>query len=251
MARRLSLAGFYQQAQPVQPYYAPNSYSPFRRSGEEPPEDEPLPARVIDARGNFSPRGPSASRATFSSRMRVGGFAEVTSSDPVELRSRMEAMIGSLENDWLWIKTKIKAREVAWSYILKVDSYVAGFQTIDGALSMKRKSINDVLGGQLTLDKWINGVNALRQEIYSYAEYVNGSASVKANLDRLGQDLLKTASDYGAKAVSVAQTAAKGLAIATPILLVGVGYLLWKVGLPLLHSYLGGRGAYRGYKLSR
>lgn len=175
------------------------------------------------------------------------GFGAVasSSSDPIELKARLTRMVDQLKADWEWIKVKIKAREVAWSYVFKVDSYVAGFQTIDNVIGLKYKSINDVLGGQLSLDKWLTGMDAARAEIISYAEYVKGNASVKANLNQLGVDLKNTASDYAATGYEAAKTVGTALAIATPILLVGAGLLVWKVGLPLLHSYLGGRGSVR------
>ncbi len=170
--------------------------------------------------------------------LRLGAVVSQSSS-PAELRARMQKMVDALWSQWGWIKAKIIAGDVAASYFSAgYSTNTAGLQTIDNAISLKTKSISDVLGGQLTLEKWINGVEVLRTEIDNYARYVNGSASARANLAQLARDLRNTAADYGAAVWEGAKKASAGIAIGTGVLAILAGIVIWKVGVPIAQAWL-------------
>lgn len=178
----------------------------------------------------------------------LGGFGAVASqsSSPAELRARMQTMVDQLRREWLLIKAQI----IAGKYTGTLDSGVSGLKTIDNVIALKEKSMGDVLGGQLTLEKWINGVEVARAEVAAYGKYVANNASVLVNLEHLKNDLKTTAADYGTHFVAAAKVAGAGLAVGTLGLIALAGVVLWKFGPVILRMYLP-PPRYNGWKARR
>jgi len=171
----------------------------------------------------------------------LGRFGAVASasSDPAEVRARMQRMVDALRSEWGWIKTKIVAGDVLTSYFSAgFSTNTAGLVSTDNAISLKQKSMNDVLGGQTTLEKWLNGVEVLRAQILNYAAYVKDNASAMSNLKQLGTDIQQTAKDYAVEVGKIAAVAGYALGGTTIALVVFAGLLLWKLGPTLAAMYL-------------
>jgi hypothetical protein len=197
-------------------------------------------------RGNFrglivdSPPGVMYPGADVRGYGRLRGFGAVASasSSPAELRARMQGIIDGIRREWQWAKAKILAGEFAAKLALGLDSSVAGLVTIDNVIALKEKSMGDVLGGQLTLEKWLNGVEVMRVEIAKYVAYVKDNASAQANLAKLGTEMKQTAADYGVLFVEQAKKVGMVLGGTTIALLIGAGFLLYKLAPTLLAMYL-------------
>lgn len=184
----------------------------------------------------------------------LGGFGVVASqsSSPAELSARLNAIVDELGTMWSWAKAKIIAKDVLASYFsMGFSTDTKGLASIDLLISLKRKSIADVLAGATALAKWLNGVEVARAQIEQYIAYVNNNASAMANIRQLAAELRQTAADYASSAANIAKKAGYVLGGASIITLLLAGVVLWRFGPPLLAAWLGPPRALSGYRRRR
>lgn len=140
----------------------------------------------------------------------VGYGAPASESERSALRSELSDIVTRLRFHAHVIKMKSESRgllstilgavfppilglEIAWTIW---GPEVKGWDSMFAIIDAKERSIDEVVAGTLTVERWAQGVEVFRRELAAFAEYVEGATDARTALAALGADIVRTVKQY-------------------------------------------------------